>query len=218
MGDTSWHESVDVVGRKGVLMNFGGLAIAYDDRVLCPRPWTLAQSMWCAELLRSGPDGPVLELCAGVGHIGLVAVAASRRELVMVDLNPAACELARRNADATAMGHRVEIRQGRMDVVVADGEQYALIIADPPWVASSHLASYPEDPAVAIDGGSDGLHLARMTCSIIDEHLAEGGSAILQLGTTAQVDAIADHLARTSTLRVREVRSFERGALVRLSR
>ena len=97
------------------LADFGGLTVMYDDRVLAPRPWTLAQSTWSAEILQSAPEGLVLELCAGVGHIGLAAVAEGRRELVLVDLNPVACALARVNADAALMGHRVEVRQGRMD-------------------------------------------------------------------------------------------------------
>lgn len=147
--------------KQDALMDFGGLTVIYDDRVLAPRPWTLAQSIWSAELLRQLPTGPVLELCAGVGHIGLAAVAEGRRQLVMVDLNPAACEMARRNADAALMGHRVEIRQGPMDAVIAEDERYALVIADPPWVASSYVSGYPEDPAIAIDGGHDGLELAR---------------------------------------------------------
>ena len=55
-------------------MTFGDLEIAYDDRVLTPRPWTALQSEWAAELLESAPAGPVLELCAGAGQIGLLAV------------------------------------------------------------------------------------------------------------------------------------------------
>ena len=62
-------------------MAFGGLTIAYDDRVLRPREWTTAQSDWAAELMVTAPGGPVLELCSGAGHIGLLAVAASGRRL-----------------------------------------------------------------------------------------------------------------------------------------
>ncbi|MGA8992804.1 MAG: methyltransferase, partial [Nocardioidaceae bacterium] len=66
-------------------MGFGGLAIAFDDRVLRPRPWTLAQSAWAAELAATVPAGPALELCSGAGHIGLAFAATSGRRLVMVD-------------------------------------------------------------------------------------------------------------------------------------
>ena len=201
------------------LADFGGLTVQYDDQVLRPRPWTLAQSVWSADLLRTAPEGRVLELCAGVGHIGLAAVAESRRELVLVDLNPAACALARRNIDAALMTNRVEVRQGRMDVVIEANEKFALIIADPPWVPTSGIEEFPEDPSIAIDGGPDGLDLARTCCAVVDTHLARGGAAVLQLGTAEQVDAIADHLEHdlASPLRVIEVRTYDRGVLALLS-
>lgn len=202
------------------LADFGGLTVQYDDQVLRPRQWTLAQSVWSADLLRSAPDGRVLELCAGVGHIGLAAVADSRRELVLVDLNPAACALARRNSDAALMTHRVEVRQGKVDEVIESGERFALIIADPPWVPTSGVTQFPEDPTIAIDGGEDGLDLARTCCAVIDAHLAEGGSSLIQLGTLEQVEQIEGHLrvALESALRVVEVRAYERGVLALVSR
>ncbi len=198
--------------------DFAGLTVLHDAQVLAPRAWTVAQSTWSAEILRNAPQGPVLELCAGVGHIGLAAVANGRRDLVMVDLNPVACDFARRNAGAALMSHRVEVREGRMDEVIHPGEKYALIIADPPWVPTEGIRDFPEDPIVAIDGGADGLAVARTCCRVIESHLAEGGSAVLQLGSQAQADAIAEHLESASTLRVRETRSYERGVLVLLTR
>ena len=69
-------------------MTFGSLTIGYDEQVLEPRPWVLLQSQWARELLEDAPPGPVLELCTGAGHIGLVAVVGNDRTLVAVDANP----------------------------------------------------------------------------------------------------------------------------------
>lgn len=200
------------------LADFGGLTVVYDADVLRPRPWTIAQSSWCADLLRTAPEGPVLELCAGVGHIGLAAVADGRRELVLVDVNPVACALARRNVEAAAMHARAEVREGAMDEVLGAAERFALIIADPPWVLSDEVGQFPDDPRIAIDGGEDGLELARMCCTFIEAHLIDEGSAVLQLGSTEQAASIGAYLAETSTLRVREVREYADGTLVRLTR
>ena len=87
-------------------MEFGGLHIAFDDRVLRPRTWTTAQSWWAASLLPDLVEGDVLELCCGAGHIGLLAVAESTRRLVCVDVNPAAAEYTRRNAAAAGLEAR----------------------------------------------------------------------------------------------------------------
>lgn len=200
-------------------VDFGGLDIVFDDRVLSPREWTLAQSTWAAELAATAPDGPVLELFAGVGHIGLAAVAGTGRELVMVDLNPAAVELARRNAASAGLEQHVEVREGRIDEVLRPGERFPVVVADPPWVPTSGVGAFPEDPEIAIDGGVDGLDLARTCCGVVERHLAPGGTAIVQIGSTDQAAAIAAHLAdRGSALRLAETREHERGVLVSLVR
>jgi methylase of polypeptide subunit release factors len=201
--------------------DFGGLAVAYDNRVLEPRAWTVAQSRWAEDLLRTAPPGPVLELCAGVGHIGLRAVAHRRRDLVMVDLDEHACELARANVLANRPLGVVDVRQGRLDQVLRPGELFSGIIADPPWVPSHDVRRFPRDPLRAIDGGRDGLDVARQCVRVIDAHLTSYGWALLQLGTPAQARDLAVGLAsaRDLDLDVVEIRTYgDRGVLVRLGR
>lgn len=193
---------------------FGGLRIDYDDSMLPPREWTLAQSRWAAELLADAPDGPVLELCAGAGHLGLVAVHALRRPLVAVELNPRACAHLRANAERAGLGHLVDVRQGRVEEVVRPEERFALVIADPPWVPSTDVDTFPDDPVGTIDGGADGLEVARQCVAVIDGHLRPGGSAILQLGP-GQADVLrADLPARLAVAETRE--HGTRGELVRI--
>jgi release factor glutamine methyltransferase len=177
---------------------FGHLPISFNDQVLRPREWTVSQSVWAAELLRAhGRSSRVLELCAGAGQIGLLALALaepSRHCLVAVDMNPAACAFARRNAEAAGLGTRVEVREGPMDEVVAAGELFAIVIADPPWVERERIALFPDDPEAAIDGGADGLELARSCVRLAEEHLITDGSLLLQLGSRDQLDRIRKEL------------------------
>jgi methylase of polypeptide subunit release factors len=198
----------------------GGLAFVHDESVLCPRPWTEAQSAWARELLEVLPSGPVLELCSGVGHIGLLALLGNSRRLVMVDANEVACELAHRNARAAVLRERVEIRHGRLESQVGDDESFPLIIADPPWVPSDEVALFPEDPVDAIDGGPDGLGVARLCLEVVGRHLAPNGRCLLQVGSTDHVDGIVTWLARRPDLRlvVSEHRVFARGVVVLLQR
>lgn len=195
-------------------VDFDGLKIEYDDRVLEPRPWTAIQSRWAADLIREAPPGPVLELCAGAGHIGLLAVARAPRRLVAVDADPVACEFARRNA--AAAGIRVDVREGRMDEVLDADEKFAVVIADPPWVPSAEVTSYPDDPVSAIDGGIDGTDLVRACLDIIRRHLLVGGSALLQVGP-GQAPEVHD-LLQDPELHVITTRDFPRGSLVLIDR
>lgn len=198
-------------------MTFGSLDVRYDERVLTPRPWTTEQSIWAAELLEQLPEGDVLELCAGVGHIGLHAVHSLRRRLVMVDLNEVACEFAQINVDAAQISDRVEIRVSRLEEALQPNERFALVIADPPWVPTDSIERFPDDPRIAIDGGNDGLDIAWACLDVISDHLVEGGAAILQLGTIQQAESLGvrslDH-----GLVVAEVRSYSDGVLVLIER
>ncbi len=194
--------------------SFAGLSLVTDDRLLAPRRWTEAQSAWAAELLELVPPGPVLELCAGAGHIGLAAVHGTDRRLVSVDREDVATTRTLANADRLGASDRVETRSCALEAGVGPDERFALIIADPPWVQHLELSRYPEDPQEAIDGGPDGLAVARECVAVIDAHLDPGGTALLQLGTRDQ----ALRLERPAHLVVDEVREYPRGVLVSLRR
>jgi release factor glutamine methyltransferase len=197
-------------------VDFEGLRIEYDERVLTPRPWTAEQSRWAAELIREAPRGPVLELCAGAGHIGLLAVTLAPRPLVCVDKDAVACGFLRRNA--ALAGIPADVREGSMDAVLEDHEEFAVVVADPPWVRTSDVGRFPEDPVTAIDGGDDGLDLARSCLDVIDRHLVVGGSAVLQVGPLGQAQRVTGLVASYDELDVVEVRDYERGALLRIDR
>lgn len=168
----------------------GALDIAYDDRVLRPRPWTAEHARWAAELLREASDGPVLELFSGAGHIGLLTVLDSRRRLVAVDLDPVACDYARTNAAAAGLEDRVEVRNAPLDAALQPDERFPVVVADPPWVPSASTGRYPDDPLTAIDGGPDGLALARVSLDVARAHLAPGGVMLLQLGSLEQAEQL----------------------------
>lgn len=199
-------------------IDFGGLTIAFDERVLRPRSWTVAQSTWAAELLPLLGPGDVLELCCGAGQIGLLAVRDSGRRLLGVDLNPTAAAYTRSNAELAGLADRLEMREGRISEVLREGEQFPLIIADPPWVRRGEVARFPEDPLSAIDGGDEGMTVVRECLDAVVAHLAPGGVALLQLGDLHQAEAVPALLQKSSTLAVDEVREYgERGVLLKIS-
>jgi methylase of polypeptide subunit release factors len=196
-------------------VDFGGLRIEYDERVLAPRAWTAAQSEWAARLIRTAPPGPVLELCSGAGHIGLLAATLAPRTLICVDACAVACSYLRRNA--ARAGLRVDVRQGRIDDVLEPDERFAVIIADPPWVPTDEVDGFPEDPATAIDGGTDGLELTRACVEVFARHLVVAGSGLLQVGP-GQAPLVRELVAAHAELAVVATRAFPRGCLVQIDR
>lgn len=206
-------------------MRFGPITVEYDARVLAPRAWTLLQSEWAAELSREldarGESAPLLELCAGAGHIGLAAAVLADRDLVQVELDPVAAGYATDNARRAGWAERVEIRAVPLRSALDPDESFSLIVADPPYLRSAVTGQWPEDPLHAIDGGADGLELTRECLHLAAEHLAEGGSLLLQVAG-AQQAADVDRILQTHQswrLRTRELRSVDaERAVVRIDR
>jgi methylase of polypeptide subunit release factors len=199
---------------------FGDLRIAYDERVLTPRAWTAEQSAWAADLLPEVPTGPVLELCCGAGHIGLLAVQGSVRDLVQVDLDPVACTFARLNADRVRPRGCVEIRNTSLETATGPGERFALVIADPPYLPHDEISVYPDDPELAVDGGPDGLDVVWACLEVIRVHLAAGGQSLMQLRDGYQAEVVRNRLAggELGDLRLLECRAVgASGVLCRLA-
>lgn len=197
-------------------MDFDCLAIDYDDRVLTPRRWTARQSDWAAELAGSATAGPLLELCSGAGHIGLLAARKSGRALVAVDANPAACEWARHNAKAA--GVDLDMRCADLAEALEPDESFAVVIADPPWVEHDRVATFSDDPVFAIDGGVDGLDVARLCLDVAAGHLTDDGVVLLQLGSLEQLGALVAQLEEHG-LRIQDhLEEPDRGVVALLSR
>ena len=202
-------------------VRFGPLDIAYDEQVLEPRAWTLAQSEWAADLLTSCDDGPLLELCSGAGQIGLAAAALSGRPAVLVDASAAACTFARANAASAGLADRVDVRHAAMTEALRPAERFPLVLADPPYIPSAHTGVFPEDPLTAIDGGDDGLDLARLCLEVGARHLEAGGHLLVQLRDPEQAEQLVSELrvTRSPLLALVEVRSYDgRGSVLHLVR
>ncbi|MEZ5205445.1 MAG: methyltransferase domain-containing protein [Acidimicrobiales bacterium] len=188
---------------------FGGLDIAYDATVLEPRGWTLAQSVVALDLEPALPPGAVLELCSGAGHIGLVVAAGCMRSLVQVDASPTACDWARHNAARAGLADRVAVRCADVASLSAEPARFALAIADPPYVRSEETRWHPHDPVEAIDGGDDGLDVAKACLEALASALVPGGAAVVQARDHTQAVAYARWLP--PGLAAKEVHTVEGG-------
>jgi methylase of polypeptide subunit release factors len=176
---------------------FGPVIVEYDDRVLVPRPWTLHQSEWAAQVARDAGPGPLLELCSGVGQIGLAAAVHADRDLVQVELDPVAAEFARANAARAGWSERVEVRTRPLSEALQSAERFSVIVADPPYLRSAEIDRWPDDPPLAIDGGEDGLAVVRSCLHVAAGHLGAGGRLLLQVAGPSQAQQIGALLANT---------------------
>jgi len=92
-------------------------------------------------LLPGGPlSGPVLDLHAGSGALGLEALSRGAPRADFVDLAPAACAVLQRNIEALGLSPRARVHKMRAELFVRRAEAaYTLLFADPPYADGSHL-------------------------------------------------------------------------------
>ncbi len=193
---------------------FYGLAFAADARALIPRPETerlveLAE----AELIRRLTGAPrpagaprlrVIDVATGGGAIAVALAVALRRrgvvdevELFATDDSPDALDLARENAVGHSVGDRILFLQADLLPPVVQ-RPWDVLLSNLPYVASDAVDSLPIaasfEPRRALDGGADGLEIIGRLLERLPEALADGGTALLEIGSD-QGEAIAARVA-----------------------
>ena len=172
--------------------------------VLVPRPETEVLVDRALEALPAGA-GPALDLCTGSGVIA-ISLALERPELQVdaTDLSPAALAVARKNAELLGASERVRFYEGELFSAVPAGQQYALIAANPPYVADGDWSGLaPEitghEPRMALTAGVDGLDVLRRLSVQVADYLLPGGAALFELGL-GQAGAVRELLAQDARL------------------
>ena len=181
-----------VLGTK----EFWGRRFAVSPAVLVPRPDTETLVERALALLAPDAVGPVLDLCAGSGCIG-VTLAAERPALHvdLADVSETALEVARANAASLGVADRVRAFGGDLFDALGERRGYALVACNPPYIPLDERDALEPDvrdhePALALFGGADGLDVVRRVLADAPARLAPGASLLLEVGA-GQADAVA---------------------------
>lgn len=166
---------------------FAQLAFKTDPRALVPRSPI-------AELIESGFEPwlggrwvqRALDLCTGSGCIGIAtAVHNPEWQVDLIDISEDALDLARENIARFEVGERVRAIRSDLFAGLA-GEQYDLIVSNPPYVTHAEVdalpAEYAHEPELGLRAGDDGLDLALKILRDAPEHLTENGLLIVEVG------------------------------------
>ena len=170
-----------------------GLPFYVDERTIVPRSFIgeLLQSHFSPDAEMPLIEDPfavtsVLDLCTGSGCL---AILASRMfpnaQIDAVDLSKDALAVAARNVADYGLEDRVTLYQGNLYAPLAN-TRYDLIISNPPYVDAQGMADLPPEcrfePAMAFDGGDDGIDLVRRIIDEAGEHLNPGGGLLCEVG------------------------------------
>jgi release factor glutamine methyltransferase len=157
-----------------------------------------------------------VDLCCGCGALGLaVATSVADVELHAADVDPTAVACAAENVAAFG-GHAYA--GDLFEALPAELRgRVTLLLANVPYVPSDAIALMPpearlHEARVALDGGADGLDVARRVIAEAPRWLAPGGSLLFETSED-QARSAADAVA-TAGLAARVVSDDERGATV----
>ena len=171
--------------------DFGGLRLKVDRRALIPRP----ETEHLLELLGPRlvtPPARILDLGTGSGALALaLAKAYPQSQVTAVDKSPAALALAGENTQANGFAERVRLLESDWFSAVPAGEQFDLIVANPPYLSDEEMSATESEvrdfePAMALSAGPD-------SSAALAYIIAQSGSWLGAGGLLACETGIAQH-------------------------
>jgi release factor glutamine methyltransferase len=191
-----------ILGKK----EFFGLEFMVDARVLVPRPDTETLVDEALAYLREDADEPAGEstrerppmkvVDVGTGS-GAIAVAIAKNGpgawIAATDISADALAVARENA--ARHGVTLTFAEGDLARPLVALAPFDLIVANLPYIPTATIATLaPEvqaEPALALDGGPDGLALVRQLVAAAPALLNPRGALVLEIGAGQAADTAA---------------------------
>jgi len=185
---------------------FCGLRIVVRPGVFVPRrrtEWLAAEAIRLAARV-AGRRPVVLDLCCGAGALAAAVAAAVDAEVHAADIGRAAVECARLN-----LGDRGQVHEGDLfePLPARLRRRVDVLVANVPYVPSDEIDLLPaearvHEPRVTLDGGADGLDVARRVAAGAPAWLAPGGSLLVETSERQVVTAARVLEAAGLTVRV----------------
>lgn len=190
--------------------DFYGYEIDINKNVLCPRPET--EELVCEAVKHISENSRVLDLCTGSGCIAIAVAVKTGAHVVASDISEEALKLAQSNAVKNKVDDKIEFVHSDMFEGITG--TFGVIISNPPYIPTADIAGLDREvkdyePALALDGGEDGLDFYRIIAEKAGEYLVPGGKIFLEAGI-GQAQAVADMLKGFDTKIIKDMQGIDR--------
>ena len=183
-------------------VQFRELDLVVDTRVLIPRPETEVLVGVAVAWARGRRDLRAIDIGTGSGAIALSLVhEKAAQHVIATDVSPDALAVARGNAERKGLSGQVEFRCGSVWAAVGSGEEFDIVISNPPYVSVAERDGLqPEvrdwEPATALFADVDGLSVVREIIADAPSRVRAGGLLALEVGM-AQAQQVAREIEAT---------------------
>lgn len=190
--------------------DFYGYEIDINRNVLCPRPET--EELVCEAVKHINENSRVLDLCTGSGCIAIAVADKTGAHVVASDISEDALKIARANAEKNGVADKIEFV--RSDMFGNLEGAFDVIISNPPYIPTADIQKLDREvkdyePALALDGGEDGLDFYRIIAEKAGAYLTEGGRIFLEAGI-GQAQAVVDMLKGFDTKIIKDMQGIDR--------
>ncbi len=176
---------------------FYGISVMVTPAVLIPRPETeglVEHALFMALMGMESTELTIADVGTGSGAIAInLAIHLPAAKIFAVDLTDEVLDVASYNIRAHGVSDRVSLAIG--DLLDAVPEPVDLIVANLPYIPTDRMPTLqPEvqkEPALALDGGPDGLDLVRRLLTQAEDKLKDHGIILLELDPE-QVPVVQD--------------------------
>jgi len=201
---------------------FYGLDFRVDRDVLIPRPETEMLVEKAISLTHSHPVSSIADIGTGCGAIALsLAVNLPTVTIYATDVSAAALGVARANCRKHGVTDRIILLEG--DMLEPLPEPVDIIIANLPYVRESDMPPGGRlrfEPALALNGGENGLDGIRSLCHQAGNKLRGNGFILLEIGQgqAEAVTALFQDIFPSSRIEIEsDLAGIERIASLRLT-
>ena len=173
-----------ILGKKG----FHNIELLVAPGVLIPRPETeILVDIALTEITKLNQPTQVLDLGTGSGAIALaIASAAPITSVIATDQSAEALAIAKQNAEFLNLTDRVQLSQGSWYEALVQGNQFDVIVSNPPYIANQdpHLTQgdLRFEPESALTDYASGLSCLEIIIAEADQYLKAGGLIAVEHG------------------------------------
>ncbi|MEA3554799.1 MAG: peptide chain release factor N(5)-glutamine methyltransferase [Campylobacterota bacterium] len=144
--------------------SFYGEVFNVRDGVLIPRPETEILIEKAENTLRTIKNPRVIEIGTGSGIISvMLAILIDDIEIVAVDINDKALELAKQNAKKHNVEHKITFINSDIFTNIEENQNFDMCISNPPYIANNYKLplNVKYEPSNALFGGDAGDELLK---------------------------------------------------------